>query len=50
MAGAETRKTLSQQINEGNTKLADFPCHNDDEVGDDDYDGDLIMEYYTLMI
>ena len=45
LAGAETRKTLSQQINEGNTKLADFLCHNDDDGDDDEYDGD-----YALMI
>ena len=34
----DTRKTVSQQINEGNTKLADFLSHNDDADGGDDHD------------
>ena len=36
--GLAARKTLSQQINEGNTKLADFLTQNDDhdygDIGD----------------
>ena len=36
MARGETRKTVSQQINEANTKLADFLSHHreDEDVGD----------------
>ena len=36
VGAGETRKTLSQQINEANTKLADFLGHGDEEDGRDD--------------
>ena len=44
----DTRKTVSQQINEGNTKLADFLSHNDDADGGDDHDFNNNEHYYFV--
>ena len=47
--GLAARKTLSQQINEGNTKLADFLNQNDDH-DDGDIGDSLNMFCFVLMI
>ena len=47
--GLAARKTLSQQINEGNTKLADFLTQNDDH-DDGDIGDSLNMFCFVLMI
>ena len=44
--GLAARKTLSQQINEGNTKLADFLTQNDDH--DDGDIGDNLIVFVLI--